>query len=279
MAHRRWFLECKPWSKLEKLAQRYPRRYQLDHDKCWRAPLIEHWLAERGIGYRIQSDRDIPQSRIENTLFLEDYLDPSAPPCPVDAELRAREALAADAAQYLAELYEKAECRPDDAFKLIAYGQLVAEIDYASLSLPARRSTIASSCTSAFSTPRHLRGQRVIYRDSLARAAVRRRPRDKRRAQLKPLVPYRSPWLPTATPASFHTCERQWPHGLIYHPPNDHVAAVPSSTSRWSGNQAGGCRLRSLAYCRISWCRTRLPAPNTERQPKNAIRLPPIQHL
>ena len=131
-----WFQECKPWSKLERLAIRYPWRYQLGPDNRWRAPLIESWLAERGLGYRISTDRDITQRRIENTLLLEDYLDPSAPACPVDVALRIRDALAADATLYLAELYDKAECRPDDVLKLIADGQLVAEIDYASLSEP-----------------------------------------------------------------------------------------------------------------------------------------------
>ncbi|MGT2430945.1 Tn7 transposase TnsA N-terminal domain-containing protein [Cupriavidus basilensis] len=131
-----WFLECKHWGKLEHLARRYPWRYQLDADRRWRAPLSENWLAERGIGYRIQTDRDIPQRRIENTLFLEDYLDPSAPECPVDVALRVRDALTVDATLYLGELYEKAECRPDDAFKLIADGLLVAEMDHAALSQP-----------------------------------------------------------------------------------------------------------------------------------------------
>ena len=73
---------------------------------------------------------------MENTLFLEDFLDPSAPPCPVEVALRVRDALVADASLYLAELYEKAECRPDDVLKLIADGQLVAEMDFAPLSEP-----------------------------------------------------------------------------------------------------------------------------------------------
>ncbi|AXE34652.1 Mu transposase C-terminal domain-containing protein [Chromobacterium phragmitis] len=133
-----WFLECKPWSKLEKLAQRYPWRYQLDPDNRWRAPLIEQWLAERGIGYRIQSDRDIPQRRIENTLFLEDYLDPSAPPCSAEVAMRVQDALVAEGTLYLAELYDKADCRPDEVFKLIADGLLVAEVDFSALSEPTR---------------------------------------------------------------------------------------------------------------------------------------------
>ena len=149
-----WFLECKPWSKLEKLAQRYPWRYQLDPDNRWRAPLIEQWLAARGIGYRIQSDHDIPQRRIENTLFLEDYLDPSAPPCPAEVAVRVQDALVADATLYLAELYDKADCRPDEVFKLIADGQLVAEMDFAALNEPTRCRVFRDSAVRDFERAR-----------------------------------------------------------------------------------------------------------------------------
>lgn len=130
--------ERKPWSKLEGLARRYPWRYQLGPDGTWYAPLIEAWLADRGIGYRIRSERDIPQRRIENVLLLEDYLHPAAPPCPVNIAQDIHEALAEDAVLYLAELYEKLDCRPDDVFKLIADGLLVSDIDVAPLEEPHR---------------------------------------------------------------------------------------------------------------------------------------------
>ena len=130
--------ECKPWSKLEKLARRYPWRYQLGPDGIWYAPLIEQWLADRGIGYRIRTERDMPQRRVENILLLEDYLDPSAPPCPIDVAQRIHDALAEEAVLYLAELYEKLDCRPDDVFKLIADGLLVSDIDVAPIEDPHR---------------------------------------------------------------------------------------------------------------------------------------------
>lgn len=130
--------ERKPWSKLERLALQYPWRYQLDLDGQWVAPLIAQWLADRGIAYRIRTERDIPQRRIENILLLEDYLDPAAPPCPVDIAQRIHAALAEDAVLYLAELYEKLNCRADDVFKLIADGQLVSDIDVAPLEDPYR---------------------------------------------------------------------------------------------------------------------------------------------
>lgn len=130
--------ERKPWSSLEKLAKRYPWRFQLAPDGQWVAPLIADWLAERGIGYRIRTERDVPQRRVENILLLEDFLDPSAPPCPVDVALRIHQALAEEATLYLADLYEKLECRPDDVFKLIADGLLVSDIDVAPLEDPNR---------------------------------------------------------------------------------------------------------------------------------------------
>lgn len=130
--------ERKPWASLEKLAKRYPWRYQLAPDGQWVAPLIADWLAERGIGYRIRTERDVPQRRVENILLLEDFLDPSAPPCPVDVALRIHQALAEEATLHLADLYEKLECRPDDVFKLIADGLLVSDIDVAPLEDPHR---------------------------------------------------------------------------------------------------------------------------------------------
>lgn len=121
--------EWKAASKLEKLAARYPWRYQRNADGQWVSPLIERWLAEHGIGYCIRSEHDIPQRRIENILLLEDYLDPSAPPCPVDVEQRIRAALVENAVVHLAELYNELECRSDDVLKLIADGLLVSDID------------------------------------------------------------------------------------------------------------------------------------------------------
>ena len=130
--------EWKSQSKLEGLARKYPWRYQLDPEGNWCSPCIELWLAERGVSYRIRTDTMISRRRIENTLFLEDYLHPSAEACPVDVETRIQDAIAEQPVLYLTELYEQANCQPDDAFKLIADGLLVADMDGASLSEPSR---------------------------------------------------------------------------------------------------------------------------------------------
>lgn len=130
--------EWKSAEKLHGLARKKPWRYQLDPTGHWRSPGIEQWLAERGITYRICTDAQISRHRIENTLFLEDYLHPSAEACPLDIATRVQNAIEEDAVLYLAELYEKAKCRADDVFKMIADGRLVADIDGASLSEPNR---------------------------------------------------------------------------------------------------------------------------------------------
>lgn len=142
--------ERKPWSKLVGLARRYPWRYQLGTDGVWYAPLIEKWLADRGISYRIRTEHDVPQRRIENILLLEDFLHPSAPPCPINVAQRIDEALAEDAVLYLAELYEKLECRADDVFKLIADGFLVSDIDVAPLEDPHRCRVFRDTTVRAF---------------------------------------------------------------------------------------------------------------------------------
>ena len=154
--------ERKPWSKLEGLAKRQPWRYRLGPDGFWYAPLIEQWLADRGIVYRIRTEHDVPQRRIENILMLEDYLHPSAPPCPVDVEQRVHEALAEDAVLYLAELYGKLECRPDDVFKLIADGLLVSDIDIAPLEEPHRCRVFRDTAVRAFEHARRGPAQQAI---------------------------------------------------------------------------------------------------------------------
>lgn len=147
--------EWKSWAKMAGLARRNPWRYMLDHDDVWRSSCIEQWLAERGIGYRIRTDRDIPYRRRENFIHLEDYFDPSAPPCPVDVEVRVRGALTEDPVLYLAELYDKAECQPDDVFKLIADGLLVADLDVASITEPNRCRVFRDTAVREFEYARH----------------------------------------------------------------------------------------------------------------------------
>ncbi|MGD9663141.1 MAG: Tn7 transposase TnsA N-terminal domain-containing protein, partial [Porticoccaceae bacterium] len=151
-----WFEEWKPWDKLESRARRTPWRYVLDADDRWSSPLIEQWLADRGIGYRICTDRDIPQRRVENILYLEDYLDPDAPQCPLNVAAQSREALATQPTMQLAALYEQIPCRPEEALKLIADGELVADLDGAPLSEPMRCRVFRDKAVRSFECARQV---------------------------------------------------------------------------------------------------------------------------
>jgi putative transposase len=77
--------EWKSETKLIRLAEKYPYRYQRDDDGNWYSPQIEEQLAKLGIHYRIRSDASIPRRRIENLQHLADYYHPATEPCPTDA--------------------------------------------------------------------------------------------------------------------------------------------------------------------------------------------------
>lgn len=152
-----FLVEWKSESALQSLARKRPWRFKQTPDGTWYSPLIEQWLAQRGIRYLVCSDQQIPRQRMENLTFLEEYFHPAAEDCPIDAALRIQSALKEEPYLFLSELYEKANCRPDDAFKLMADGDLIGEIDSRPLN-----------------DPRHFR----VFRDEAVRAFeyARRRP-------------------------------------------------------------------------------------------------------
>lgn len=147
--------EWKPWSRMVGLARRNPWRYEQDAEGNWRAPGIEMWFAARGIEYRIRTERDIPYRRRDNFIHLEDYLHPAASPCPVEVEVRVRDVLSKEPVLYLMELYDQADCQPDDVFKLIADGLLVADLDGAPITEPNRCRVFRDAAVREFEYARH----------------------------------------------------------------------------------------------------------------------------
>ncbi len=132
-------IEWKSVAKLERLAEKYPWRYQRDADGYWRAPQIERQLAEWGLDYRIQTDADISPRRMENLLALMDYFHPGANPCPPDVLQCVHSALQEDQALFLAELYDEPYgCTPDQLLKAIADQELVADLERESVTEPSR---------------------------------------------------------------------------------------------------------------------------------------------
>jgi putative transposase len=84
--------EWKSEAKLARLAEKYPWFYSKGSDGQWYAPQIEKQLAELGIRYRVFSDASIPRRRVDNLLYLADYLH-LAEPCPDDVLTRLHNAL------------------------------------------------------------------------------------------------------------------------------------------------------------------------------------------
>lgn len=131
--------EWKSTDKLKRLAEKYPYRYTRGSDQFWRAPQIEQQLADLGIRYRIRSDADIPQRRVENLLHLADYFHPAAEPCPQETVARLDALLHEHGALYIAEL-----CAPphgfeaDELYKAIADNVVVADLDRETLTQPRR---------------------------------------------------------------------------------------------------------------------------------------------
>lgn len=131
--------EWKSEVKLAKLAERYPYRYVKGNDNNWYAPQIEEQLSRLGIGYRIQTDAQLPGKFIENTLHLADYHHAAAEPCPETELTRLHLALKAHGSLYLAELFTAPfNFNSDHILKAIADGLVVADLYREVLSQPRR---------------------------------------------------------------------------------------------------------------------------------------------
>ena len=131
--------EWKSQDKLERLAQRFPYRYQRGSDGLWHSPQIERQLAELGIRYRIYSDKAIPRKRVENLLHLADYFHPATPPCPDTTVDRLHAVLREHGAVYLSELLARPFCFDADELNKAIADQLVeVDLDREALTQPTR---------------------------------------------------------------------------------------------------------------------------------------------
>ncbi|RDU98951.1 Mu transposase C-terminal domain-containing protein [Trinickia dinghuensis] len=131
--------EWKSEAKLNRLAEKYPYRYQRDSDGNWHSPQIEEQLAQVGVSYRIRSDAVIPRRRIENLQHLADYYLPAAEPCPEDVLARLDAGLKEHGALFFYELLEPPYAfRADHVNKAIADQLVVTDLDRESLHSPRR---------------------------------------------------------------------------------------------------------------------------------------------
>lgn len=146
-----WLEEYKQEARLLSLVAKQPHRYARDDAGNWRSYNIEAHLADRGLGYRIRSDAEIPHRFVENLLFLRDYYDPDLPPLGKDKVASLTSLLAACPCIYVAEAIDAGmSLTADDIFQAVAAGAIVADLDNESLSDPKRARLFRDSATLEF---------------------------------------------------------------------------------------------------------------------------------
>lgn len=74
-----WVEEWREEKRLLKLQAKYPGRFFKDAGG-WHYPIVEEYLRDRGIGYRLRSAEEHPRTYVQNLIFLADYLHESCPP-------------------------------------------------------------------------------------------------------------------------------------------------------------------------------------------------------
>jgi putative transposase len=68
------WVECKPETKLEELAEKTPNRYLRDEQGIWRCPPGEAYAQQYGLSYRVFSSAEIDWVYQTNIEYLSDYL-------------------------------------------------------------------------------------------------------------------------------------------------------------------------------------------------------------
>ncbi len=121
--------EWKTEKKLQKLAQKYPSRYQRSETGKWKSPPGEAHAEPMGLSYRVRSEAELNPTLIQNLIFLEDYFkfetNVAAPIC---AQLLER-VQAKPGITLAALLTSVPELRADDVYALIARKQLYTDLD------------------------------------------------------------------------------------------------------------------------------------------------------
>ncbi|MFW6264167.1 MAG: TnsA endonuclease N-terminal domain-containing protein, partial [Cyanobacteriota bacterium] len=120
--------EWKNEKQLQKLAQKYPSRYQRTEDGKWRCPPGEVHAAPLGLEYRICCDAELEPTFIQNLIFLEDYLCfPPSLPAAIYAQILQR-VQTEPGISLAALLKSETGLRANDIYALIAVQQLYTDL-------------------------------------------------------------------------------------------------------------------------------------------------------
>jgi putative transposase len=125
--------EWKTENQLQKLAEKYPSRYQRTEDGQWRCPPGEAHARPMGLSYRVRSSAELQPVFIQNLMFLEDYCGFKADiPTQIQTILLNRVRIQ-PGITIAAVLTSEPEVRANDIYAMIATEQLYADLNAAPL--------------------------------------------------------------------------------------------------------------------------------------------------
>ena len=120
--------EWKPEDQLQKLAQKYPSRYQRSEIGEWICPPGEAHAKPLGLTYRVRTDAELKPTFIQNLMFLEDYFGfTSAVAAPLQTQVQSR-VQAEPGVTLAALLASEPKVRADDVYALIAQEHLYTDL-------------------------------------------------------------------------------------------------------------------------------------------------------
>jgi transposase InsO family protein len=129
--------ECKTEADLHHLAEQMPQRYVWDKQGGWRCPPGEQYAAPYGLSYRIRSSAEINWIFQRNLIFLQDYLREDCPDVADTAQVEVEQAISSEPGIKLNQLLQSVQqTSSDDLYRLIATGQIYADLRGAPLAEP-----------------------------------------------------------------------------------------------------------------------------------------------
>ncbi|TXG80835.1 MAG: hypothetical protein E6R14_08645 [Thermomicrobiales bacterium] len=139
--------EWKTESKLERLSEKNPERYERRADGSWHSRLLEEHLSSYGIGYELHSDAEHPRRFIENLQVLADFWHPDCEPLDAAKAKTLRTLFAESSAIHLHELIcGEHNLSVDDVFRALVEGVVAADL-YGERLADARRVRIFRDAT------------------------------------------------------------------------------------------------------------------------------------
>jgi putative transposase len=126
--HGAGFEEWKPEAGVQRLAEKWPSRYQRADNGTWRSPPGEAYASPLGLSYRVRSSAELNPTFIQNLMFLEDYLG-FTPVVPEQIQARVLSRVRENPGVTLAALIgEGSGVRANDVYALIAQEQLYVDV-------------------------------------------------------------------------------------------------------------------------------------------------------